>query len=77
MRERRDGSPASLGRLSWIVPDRPLSPEIRRVLAAGHVRGADCWHLATALYLAGEAKRLTFVTLDRTQAAVARALGFK
>lgn len=76
-RERRAGAPEALDRLAWIVPDRPLSPEIERVLASGYVRGADCWHLATALYVAGDPGGLAFVTLDRAQAVVARALGFK
>jgi predicted nucleic acid-binding protein len=62
--------------LSWVVPDRPLSPEIDRVLAAGYVRGADCWHLATALYVAEDASAMTFLTLDDRQKAVAASLGF-
>ncbi len=77
VREGRTGAPTALDRLSWIVPDRPLSPEIARVLAAGYVRGADCWHLATALYLAADPEQLAFLTLDRAQATLARALGFK
>ncbi len=63
--------------LSWIIPDRPLRPEIEKVLAAGYVRGADCWHLATALYLAGNPGALSFLTLDEHQGEVARALGFR
>jgi hypothetical protein len=31
-----------LGRVSWLLPDRPLSAEIRDVLAAGPLRGAAC-----------------------------------
>jgi predicted nucleic acid-binding protein len=62
--------------ISWILPDRALSDEIARVLAAGYVRGADCWHLATALYLAQEPEAISFVTVDERQATVARALGF-
>ena len=77
VREDRAWDPTALDRLGWIVPDRRLSPEIERVLAAGHVRGADCWHLATALYVAGDPRLLSFVTLDRAQGAVARALGFR
>lgn len=63
--------------VSWIVPDRPLSAEIARVLAAGSVRGADCWHLAAALYLAPDPSELTFLTLDRRQRDVALAVGFR
>ena len=76
LREGRDGSVDALQSISWVVPDRPLSPEIGRVLDAGYVRGADCWHLATALYVGGDAAAISFVTLDGTQARVARALGF-
>ncbi len=62
--------------VSWIIPDRPLSNEIAQVLAAGYVRGADCWHLATALYLAEDPSELTFLTLDTRQKEVAGTLGF-
>lgn len=63
--------------LSWVLPDRPLTPEIEAVLDAGSVRGADAWHLACALYLSPDPGELEFLTLDRRQAAVARALGFQ
>ena len=69
--------PALLSGLSWVVPDRPLRAEIARVLAAGYVRGADCWHLASALYLAEHPAAMSFLTLDERQAAVAKALGFR
>lgn len=62
--------------VSWLIPDRPLTEEIARVLEAGYVRGADCWHLASALYLAPEPSVLTFLTLDETQKKVAKAVGF-
>ena len=76
----REGQPlpdAELQLLHWIDVDRPLSDEIDRVLSAGYVRGADCLHLATALYLAPDARQLTFLTLDTRQRAIARALGFR
>jgi hypothetical protein len=66
-----------LAGLSWVLPDRPLHEEIARVLAAGYVRGADCWHLATALYLAEDPATISFLTLDERQAAVSQALGFR
>ncbi len=62
--------------LSWVIPDRPLSAEIARVLAAGYVRGADCWHLATALYLAETPADIAFLSLDTRQMQVAAELGF-
>jgi hypothetical protein len=76
-REGVPGEPEILGAMSWVVPDRPLHPEIGRVLDAGYVRGADCWHLAAALYLAGDPAQLTFLTLHERQAEVAGRLGFR
>jgi len=62
--------------IKWILPDRPLSVEIAGVLRAGYVRGADLWHLATAIYVTPEPGDLTFLTLDGRQREVAAALGF-
>lgn len=62
--------------LTWVYPDRPLTPEYGRITAAGYLRGADLWHLATALFLAPTPTDLTFLTLDARQAGVARTLGF-
>jgi predicted nucleic acid-binding protein len=76
-RERVDGSDGILESVGWIIPDRPLTEEIKAVLEAGQVRGADCWHLATALYLAPETGALAFMTLDARQREVASALGFQ
>ena len=63
--------------ISWVLPDRPLSPEIERVAKSDYVGGADLWHLACALYLAPEPGSLGFLTLDRQQRAVAGQLGFQ
>lgn len=63
--------------MSWIIPDCPLHQEIRRVLAAGYVRGADCWHLASALFLAEDPAKLSFLTLHQRQRTVAQMLGFQ
>ncbi|MGH7670676.1 MAG: PIN domain-containing protein [Gemmatimonadaceae bacterium] len=76
-RERRVWAPESTGRIAYVLPDRPLGPEIERVLEAGYLRGADCWHLASALYLASDPALITFMTLDRTQAQIAEAIGFR
>lgn len=62
--------------LRWVHPDRRLTRELDRVLQAGDVRGADAWHLACALYLAGAPGELTFLTADTRQGTVAEALGF-
>lgn len=76
---QRNGAEADLAllaELTWIHPDRVLSPELERAFGAGAVRGADAWHLATALFLAPDPSELTFLTLDDRQRAVAEALGF-
>lgn len=77
-RERVPDDPEPhLAPIDLIVPARRLTEEIRRVLAVGYLRGADLWHVACALYATPEPSELTFVTLDRQQAAVAQALGFR
>ncbi len=75
-REEREVDSGLLTAVEWVHPDRSLSEEIARVLEAGDVRGADCWHLATALYLKSDSGNLVFLTLDQRQRAVAKALGF-
>lgn len=50
---------------------------MRRALKAGHLRGTDLWHVATALYLAEDPTELPFVTLDLRQRQVAANLGFR
>ena len=62
--------------INWIFPDQTLGPELARVLAAGYLRGADLWHMAGALYSAGDSREMHFVTLDNRQHGVAEALGF-
>lgn len=76
MREGVDGGDDLLDGLSWVLPDRRLSAEIERVLAAGYLRGGDLWHLATALYLAESPGDVAFLTLDAGQRDVAAGLGF-
>jgi uncharacterized protein with PIN domain len=75
-RERVAYDPSMLSALACVLPDHPLHEEIARVLEAGYARGADCWHLAAALYLAEDPAAMSFLTLDVRQAKVARALGF-
>jgi hypothetical protein len=62
--------------LTWVYPDRSLTPEYARITAAGYLRGADLWHLANALFLAPDPADLSFLTLDGRQGEVARRLGF-
>ena len=63
--------------MKWVLPERPLTPELERVFATGYLRGADAWHLACALYLTQDPATLAFLTLDQRQRVVARRLGFR
>ena len=76
-REGRVLHPGLLIGIDWVLPVRPLTPELVTVLGAGYLRGADLWHVATALYSTSDPRQVTFITLDRRQAEVAAALGFQ
>ena len=76
-REGHRFEPRLISGIEWILPDRPLTHEFERVLQVGYLRGADLWHIATALYLAREPSGISFVTLDGRQRTVAAALGFQ
>ena len=76
----RDGRPfteEALSNIEWIIPDTPISAELNIASQAGYLRGADLWHVATALYIFDEPPEVTFLTLDRRQGEVAAALGFQ
>lgn len=75
-REGVEGGGEFLDGVSWILPDRRLTAEIDRVLAVHYLRGADLWHVATALYLAESPADVDFLTLDSAQREAAAALGF-
>jgi predicted nucleic acid-binding protein len=75
-REEVSFEPDLLSWISWVLPARPLTPEYGRALAAGYLRGADLWHIACAIYLAGDPSAISFVTLDKRQKTVAGKLGF-
>lgn len=76
-RERLAFSEQLLANLEWVMPDRSLGREITVVLNVGYLRGADLWHVATALYVAPSADDMAFITRDRRQRDVAAALGFQ
>lgn len=59
-----------------ILVDTPLDKELTRIFRSSRVRGADAFHLATALWLTGGAS-LVFLTLDKQQAMAAQQLGFE
>lgn len=77
---RREGQPVPvhlLARIGWILTHRPLSPEMETALDTATLRGADLWHVASALYAAPEPGAISFCTLDHRQAKAAGALGFR
>lgn len=76
-RERLDFAINLVAGIDWILPDRPLAPEMTAVLESGSLHGADLWHVATALYAAPEPGQIAFVTRDERQQAAAAALGFQ
>ncbi len=77
-REGLSGGGELLAAITWIFPNRPLRQEIEKAAAHGYLKGADLWHLACALYLAGgNPEKLGFETLDRRQGQVAVSLGFQ
>lgn len=76
-REQRVFAPEIVEDVVWVLPARPLTPELAAAASVGYLRGADLWHVATALYATEEEDPVTFVTLDRRQAEVAAALGFQ
>ena len=76
-REERAVPTHLLARISWVPTHRPLSLEMETALDAGNLRGADLWHIATALYATPDPGAMAFVTTDRKQARVAAALGFQ
>ncbi len=76
-RESADLDKALFSWITWVLPDRPLSVEITRVLGAAYLRGADLCHLSTAIYVTSDPGDLTFLTLDRRQVEVAEVLGFR
>ena len=59
------------------APGSALTREFETALQVGYLRGADLWHVATALYMSPEPGDISFVTLDRRQRNVAKALGFR
>jgi hypothetical protein len=79
---QREGRPLSeadlfLDAVSLVHPGRSLASECKQILEYGYLRGADLWHLATALFLAGrERDQLLFVSLDNLQRGQARQIGF-
>ena len=63
--------------ISLLLPDRSLKAEAREVLTQGHLRGADLWHLACAMFLAGaDRSAVAFLSRDTAQRTMASRIGF-
>jgi len=65
-----------LAALRFLHPQRRLTAEIETTSAAGLLRGADLFHVASALFVAPGAE-ITFLSLDAKQREVAARLGFE
>ncbi len=78
---RREKIPLELAaafvqRVSLVYPEGSLQKEYLAIFRQGYVRGADAYHLATALYLDPECQNLNFATVDKRQAELAEVIGF-
>lgn len=69
--------PPSLERINWVLPPRPLSDEYLLVLKHSHVRGADLYHIACALFLRSELDEIDFVSADVKQLQAATLIGLR
>ena len=71
--------PGSISRIGWVNPTRSLGREMAEAVAnGGYLKGADLWHIASALYVENSVPgNLAFFTLDDSQRAVAAKLGLK
>lgn len=62
---------------SLVVTSGSLVEECSQVLELGYLRGADLWHLTTAVFVAGAHRaELLFISLDDRQRGQAKRLGF-
>ena len=75
-RRNRIISRTLLRKVDWVLPQRSLTTELETVLNVGYLRGADLYHVATALNFAVTPSDLSFVTVDIRQGEVAAAVGF-
>ncbi len=71
-----NASETLLAALRFLHPQRRLTAEIETTTAAGQLRGADLFHVASALFVAPKAE-ITFLSLDAKQREVAARLGFE
>lgn len=75
--EKGGGVKGVLVWMNWVSPYRPLTPELRRVLDVGLLKGPDLWHVACALFMRRKFPDIRFITNDGRQGEIARSLGFR
>ena len=63
--------------IQWLVPERPLTEQLKQVLQESNPGKSAVWHLACGLYLSPDPEQLVFLTLDDRQAQAALKLGFQ
>ena len=59
------------------VPDRTLQAEVISILEQTYCRGADAFHIATAIYLDPKMEKLKFYSFDKQQLVAAKNIGLK
>lgn len=77
VRHQRTDYRTVLDPIEWISPGRRLTDEMDQVLSGGYLRGADLYHVATALLVSADFPDFTFATMDFQQLEVARRVGLK
>ena len=77
-REGLQYDPSVISSIGLVHPNRSLAPELAKALEiGGYLKGADLWHIATALYINETIiGGMAFITLDNKQRSVAANLGF-
>lgn len=66
-----------LDNISFVIPNRSMREEYKKIFQSGYCKGSDAFHIACALFLDPEASELHFLTADEQQRKVALGLGFK
>lgn len=63
--------------IGLLFSEQSLQKEYEEIFSLGYCRGADAYHLASALFLDPEKSNLFFFTLDEKQKLIAKKMGFK
>lgn len=65
-----------LKKISFVRTESLLA-QLTEIFKVGYLRGADAFHLATAMWIQGKHSGLKFYTLDKRQIAIASMFGFE